>query len=582
MSKYNPFAGLFILVFALTFVSCSKTFDPSRVVTNPIDVDYAFTHDNPVGGREAADPSIVVFDGHYYLFPSKSYGYWSSDDMQHWHFITNDLMPFEQYAPAVMVYKGELYWTVSFHNKLYKTSMPEDGNSWTIASDSFHAYIDEPERTIIDPYLFPDDDGRVYFYWGCAQRDPIRGVELDPENGFLPKTKPFDLLPHNEKVYGWECRGPNNDTEEPSSNEGSVMTKHDGRYYLQYAAPGTEWDIYGDGVYVGDSPLGSFTHCDESPFSIKPGGWMTGAGHGDTFQDKHGNWWHVSSTVICQRFLFERRVGFYPVSFNDKGEMHAHTDLSDWPYYLPDRKMDFEKESVWTGWMDLTVGKTATASSMKDGLDPSLAADGSIKTWWSSSTGNPGEWICVDLEKICRVNAVQANFADEDFGMYEKGKKKTPYRYIVEASKDGKSWIEIFNRKDNETTRPHELLVLNRPVKARYIRLTNTSQLTGKLSISDLRVFGKASGKSPAAVKEITLKRGEDRRRIEISWPQSQGARGYFVRWGTRPDALYSTCQTKDPYLELGLFSSDQKYWFKVDVFNDSGITYGKVLANVE
>ena len=572
----------FFLAAGLLAASCGRDIDPSRVVTNPIDVDYAFTHHHPEGGREAADPVVAVFGDRYYLFPSMSYGYWSSDDMQHWKFITNDFMPFGDYAPAVMVYKGELYWAVSFHNQLYKTATPEDGDSWTLASDTLNAYIDQPERTIVDPYLFPDDDGRVYYYWGCSTVDPIRGVELDPENGFRPKTQPFDLIPHNEKVYGWECRGANNDTSDPSSNEGSAMCKHDGKYYLQYAGPGTEWDIYGDGVYVSDSPLGPFTHCDDSPFSIKPGGWMPGAGHGDTFQDKYGNWWHVASTVISRRFLFERRIGFFPVFFTPEGDMHAMTDFSDLPYVLPDRKVDWTKESPWTGWMDLSLGKTASASSEKEGHPSAYAADGDIKTWWSAATGGAGEWLCIDLGRKCRVNAVQPNFADEDFGMSEAGKEKSPYRYVVEVSADGESWKQVFDRSESTDARPHELLVLDRPVKARYVRLTSTSALTGKLSLHDLRVFGLARGAKPAEATGLKVVREEDRRRMELSWQPASGATAYVVRWGLRPDALFSACQTSETKLEKGLFSIDQSYCFRVDAIGDTGITPGKEIVRVE
>lgn len=49
------------------------------------------------------------------------------------------------------------------------------------------------------------------------------------------------------------------------------MIKHDGKYYLQYAAPGTQFRTYGDGVYVGDSPLGPFRAMESNPFSFKPG-----------------------------------------------------------------------------------------------------------------------------------------------------------------------------------------------------------------------------------------------------------------------------------------------------------------------
>src|ERR1019366_1302105 len=34
----------------------------------------------------------------------------------------------------------------------------------------------------IDPMLFSDDDGRLYYYWGCTPTDGIYVVELDADN----------------------------------------------------------------------------------------------------------------------------------------------------------------------------------------------------------------------------------------------------------------------------------------------------------------------------------------------------------------------------------------------------------------
>ena len=48
------------------------------------------------------------------------------------------------------------------------------------------------------------------------------------------------------------------------------MNKHNGKYYLQYGAPGTEVSGYGDGVYVGDKPLGPFTYQQSIPSLINP------------------------------------------------------------------------------------------------------------------------------------------------------------------------------------------------------------------------------------------------------------------------------------------------------------------------
>ena len=376
---------------------CGAEINPHRVAANPIDVEYAFTRDDKAGGREAADPMIVRFGDRYYLFATKNYGYWTSDDLCRWIFITSDVLPLHHFAPAVMVYKGELYWMGSLANRLYKTATPEDGHSWKLASDTICAYRDEPRRTVVDPYLFVDDDQRVYLYWGSSMEHPLMGVELDPEQGFRPKGDPMVVVGHHEDVYGWERRGDRNEIAAPSCSEGTAMLKRNGRYYLQYAGPGTQFDTYGDGLYVGDRPLGPFTHEAHSPFSVKPGGWMTGAGHGNTFQDKYGNWWHVATTVISQRYKFERRIGLWPVAFTPEGRMYALSDYGDMPFVVPDRRVDWTKESPWTGWMDLSIGKRAAASSQTAAHPAEHATDFRIKTWWSAATGKPGEWLCVDL-----------------------------------------------------------------------------------------------------------------------------------------------------------------------------------------
>ena len=71
------------------------------------------------------------------------------------------------------------------------------------------------------------------------------------------------------------------------------QTKHNGKYYFQYGATGTEFKVYADGVYVSDSTLGPFVYQKHNPMCYKPGGYVQGAGHGGTFCDVKGNYWHV-------------------------------------------------------------------------------------------------------------------------------------------------------------------------------------------------------------------------------------------------------------------------------------------------
>src|ERR1035441_7409706 len=77
---------------------------------NPINIDYRFQLDQP-SRREAADPAIVLFGDDYYLFASRSGGYWHSTDMIDWKFVKPEGLPIEAYAPAVMAYNGALYYT---------------------------------------------------------------------------------------------------------------------------------------------------------------------------------------------------------------------------------------------------------------------------------------------------------------------------------------------------------------------------------------------------------------------------------------------------------------------------------------
>ena len=89
-------------------------------------------------------------------------------------------------------------------------------------------------------------------YWGTSNRWPIRGKELDMKNKFQPiAKKPDSLLFLRPDIHGWERFGENHTSDIKPFIECARMTKHNGKYYLQYAAPGTQFNVYGDGVYVG-------------------------------------------------------------------------------------------------------------------------------------------------------------------------------------------------------------------------------------------------------------------------------------------------------------------------------------------
>ena len=116
------------------------------------------------------------------------------------------------------------------------------------------------------------------------------------------------------------------------------MTKHDGTYYLQYAGPGTEYNVYGDGVYESDSPLGPFRLAKNNPYSYKPGGFLRGAGHGSTMEDRYGNWWHTATMQISKNHDMERRVGIWRAGFDKDGVLFCNQQFGDWPMAVEQAK----------------------------------------------------------------------------------------------------------------------------------------------------------------------------------------------------------------------------------------------------
>jgi hypothetical protein len=125
-----------------------------------------------------------------------------------------------------------------------------------------------------DPALFHDPDtDKWYMYWGSSNVYPIFGAELDKSRNltYKDKTDYKPLIFLDQYQHGWERFGPDHSDMIKPFIEGAWMTKHNGKYYLQYAGR-TEYNVYGNGTYVGDNPLGPFTYAPYNPISYRPGG----------------------------------------------------------------------------------------------------------------------------------------------------------------------------------------------------------------------------------------------------------------------------------------------------------------------
>ena len=573
----------------------------SRILTNPLNIPYQFQHYNNQASRESADPTLIYFKGRYYLFASMSGGFYYSDDMLHWDWHENrELTPF-RYAPDVRQVGDWLIFSSSDRDPsaIYRSKDP--------LSDDFEK-LSEP-FPFWDPNTFQDEDGRVYFYWGCANTTPIYGQEFDPET-MTPIGEKKELIFGNTAEHGWERPNyPGRPKEQGKEGlamrlfrlymrlsgadkkpfiEGAFMNKWNGKYYLQYAAPGTELATYGDGVYVGDSPLGPFTYQAHNPFSSKPGGFITGAGHGSTIEDAYGNLWHASTMRISVNANFERRLGLFPAGLDRDGILFCNQNFADYPLEIPEGK--FDPQSIKPRWMLLSYKKRAVASSYREGHEPGLALDEDIRSCWCAK-GSAGEWYRLDLGDVYEVHGIQLSFADVDVPMLEvdKSLRSNVYtsnryidpnptlrtRYLLEGSADGSDWFVLTDKRSAESNLPHDYLELD-GVKLRYVRVTAEKlPYDESFALSGLRVFGLGNEPAPEAVKAFDVER-PDALTAKLSWKAVDHASGYNVRYGIAPDKLYSShmvCGQAEVLLTM--LNAGQTYYAAVDAFGEGGVTEG-------
>lgn len=578
---------LILVIFLALFFSVGTTpsvsaqTNPVTTYCNPINIDYGYT---PIPNfsewgrhRATADPVIVNYKGDFFLFSTNQWGYWWSNNMSNWNFVSRKfLRPWnggvydELCAPAVGVIGDTmLVFGSTYTDKftIWMSTNPKE-NQWKPLVDSF-------EIGGWDPDFFTDDDGRFYMYNGSSNRFPLYGVELNRKTmDPLGTRKEMYLL--DPWRYGWQRFGEHMDnTFLDPFMEGAHMTKHNRKYYLQYGAPGTEFSGYADGVVVGETPLGPFTPQSD-PLSMKLGGFARGAGHGSTFSDNNNRWWHVSTIQISVKNNFERRLGIWPAGFDSEDVMWCNTAFGDYPHYLPG---EAEKhQSPRPEWYLLNYKKPVSVSSTYGGYNANNANDENMKTWWSAATGNKGEWIQSDLGSVSTVNAIQINYADQDVDSGHLGKingGEQFHQYKLYTSADGTKWTVLVDKSTNKTDVPHEYIELSAPVQARFIKLENIHMPTGKFAISGLRIFGNGNGEKPEEVKSFTVLRTEkDKRSAWIRWSPVENAFAYNIYYGTHPEKLYNCIMVHDQNEYWFKAMDNQKtYWFTIEAINENGVS---------
>ncbi|MGN1367961.1 MAG: glycoside hydrolase family 43 protein [Aristaeellaceae bacterium] len=317
-------------------------------------------YQNPIIPGFHPDPSFCRVGEDYYLVTS-SFEYfpgvpiYHSRDLVHWeqlgHVLTRDSqLPLQGVKRSQGIYAP----TIRYHNGLFymiTTNVGSIGNFIVHAADPAGPWS-EPvpvDQMGIDPSLFFDEDGKVYYTGTHRNKGDIQGIgmfEIDPLTGRrLSDTRII--------WYGTGGKCP----------EAPHLYKINGMYYLMIAEGGTE---YGHMVTIARSaaPYGPYEACPHNPILTHAangrGGDIAGTGHGDLLQAHDGSWWMTFLAFRPSEMYFHhlgRETFLCPVRWED-----------GWPIVHEHRSISLEMDVPCLP--PVTFGKPPARETFADGLGP--------------------------------------------------------------------------------------------------------------------------------------------------------------------------------------------------------------------
>lgn len=433
--------------------------------------------------RELADPSVIYYEGKWIMYPSVSMAY-VSEDFINWrhHKITPEKIG-DGYAPSVELHNGKFYLIGCF-SELYVSCDPLGPfkSLGPILKPNGEAITEE----IFDPMLF-SDAGCLYLYYHVQGNlvgtilNNDKPVQMDAEVKILAGKRTDQV---------WERYGEYNEDPRRSFMEGVWMFKHNGKYYLTYTGPGTANGTYALGTYIGNSPLGTFEYQDTNPVLRKPDGVVPGSGHGSIVRGPGNTIWAFTTSVVGNYFVFERRIGLFPVGFDEQGRMCGYP-ARDIPQYAPGVLQNPEKGNE-TEWLPVSVRTIATASSSAPGRTPDYAMDDNCRTWWASDVADKSPSLVFDLKTEYEIAGVRIMWAEPGLDQ-TKGILAGPIRYrlLYQEKKSADKWNVAVDCSANEQDFLIDYRVFE-TVKARRVKL----EILGapeevNPGILDMTIFGK-------------------------------------------------------------------------------------------
>ncbi len=281
MKNIKIYSPIFLLIYAALY-NCQSPQGSGKEST------MGSIH-NPVVDIPCADPSIVSYNGKYYIYATVDP--WGGEELV--VLETTDFLSFERkhiqwpnlkecksptsgndrvWAPGVIQGKdGKFYMYVTVHNEIWAGVANHPLGPWKNAKEDNTPLIKGdmfPEFHMIDAEPFIDDNGQVYLYWGSG---------LDWKNGhcFVVKLDDDMVSYYPDKIR---------DVTPPNYFEAPFMLKRNGKYYLMYSQGKCIDNSYKIRVSIGDTPYGPWTEMISSPIlSSSQDSTTLGPGHHTVF-----------------------------------------------------------------------------------------------------------------------------------------------------------------------------------------------------------------------------------------------------------------------------------------------------------
>ncbi len=470
------------------------------------------------GGNAAGDVTVIREQGKYYMYCTGG-GAWISDDLLDWSFQRVASVPV---APDVVKYNGSFYMCGN-DGPLYTADNPLGPftllGQWKNTPDVAGGW-----NGPFDMHIYVDDDNKPYLYYPGRGVSGIYVVPLDPDD-LTRFAGPVKHLFAFNKDHVWERYGEMNEYTDVAWIEGPWMQKHQGTYYLQYSASGTQWKTYANGYYTAKSPLGPFTYAPNNPLLRKTEGLVTGPAHGSIVEGPDGNLWQFY-TIVLSNPPGGRRIGMDRVTFDKDGNMAVK--VTETPQWAPGAVSDPAKGD--SGSIPVTINKMRAMnalsqfSSAQPGRDAAYAIDNSSGTWWEPAATDAQPTLTIELSPATRFDVVQLFTIDSVRLMFTGGRgfgggrgrgaaaQSTPatapapqrpatdaYQYKIEVSLDGQTYTMALDQTTNAVSR-NTVFEEIPPAKCRFVRLTMTNWPgTTPLGIIEFTIFGKPAESLPPA-----------------------------------------------------------------------------------